>query len=61
MLDALTDNVDIVLTKTESMRSPWFNMVIQNPNREVQLVIRGDDYKEDKMRQDALILQLLPT
>ena len=49
-LDALTDNVDIVLTKTESMRSPWFNMVIQNPNREVQLVIRGDDYKR---RQDV--------
>ena len=49
-LNALTIDVDLVLTTTPSQRSPWFNMVTKNTNELLQLVNNGNSIKR---RQDA--------
>ena len=49
-LQALTRDVDIVLTKTSSNRSPWFNMVVESSDRNLELVIKGTNLKR---RQDS--------
>jgi len=38
-IDALTPDVDLVLTMTPSQRSPWFNMVIKRSDECLDLVI----------------------
>ena len=49
-LDALTPDVDLVLTTTPSHRSPWFNMVVEGCSGYLELVSGGDTIKR---RQDA--------
>ena len=51
-LDALSDDVDFVLTMSPASRNPWFNMVTQDNNKIVSLVA-GDGLV--KRRQDAPI------
>lgn len=41
-LDALTTDVDLVLTTTPSHRSPWFNMVVETNNGYLELVKSAD-------------------
>lgn len=48
-LAGLTDDVDIVITMTESNRSPWFNMV-KIEDGLVELLISGKNYQR---RQEA--------
>jgi len=51
-LDALTSDVDLVLTMTPSHRSPWFNMAVQKRDGYLGLV-KSDD--KVKRRQDSPI------
>ncbi len=48
-LNSLDESVDIVLTMTESNRSPWFNMV-KEVNGYISLLVEGTDISR---RQDA--------
>ena len=50
-LEALTPNWDLVMTMSQSRRSPWFNLVLEQPNGELRLF----DAKHDGVfrRQDA--------
>lgn len=41
-LDALTTDVDLILTTTPSHRSPWFNMVVETNNGYLELVKSAD-------------------
>lgn len=49
-LNELTDDVDLVLTKTSSQRSPWFNMVKEDKNGFLRLVNANENISR---RQDA--------
>lgn len=49
-LDALTSDVDLVLTTTPSHRSPWFNMVVKRCDGYLELAQSGDKINR---RQDA--------
>ena len=51
-IDAFNEGADIVVTMTQSQRSPWFNMVCMKDNgEEIQLLTDGD--KTVTRRQDA--------
>ena len=49
-MDALKNQIDIVVTATKSKRSPWFNMITINPEGFTKLLIE-DNYFE--RRQDS--------
>lgn len=49
-LEALKDNVDMVITITPSNRSPWFNMVSTNEKDFLSIICKG---KNISRRQDA--------
>ncbi len=49
-LDALNNKIDIVITATESKRSPWFNMTTIDSNGLTKLVINDGSYVR---RQDT--------
>jgi len=49
-LDALTPDIDLVLTMTPSHRSPWFNMAIERGDGYLELANAGDKIMR---RQDA--------
>lgn len=49
-IKALTKDIDIVVTATQSARNPWFNMVMQDKNGFTKLVNKG---KKISRRQDA--------
>lgn len=51
-LDALNNKIDIVITATESKRSPWFNMTTIDPNGLTKLLIDHGSYVR---RQDTPI------
>ena len=51
-LDALKNKIDIVITATESKRSPWFNMITIDPNGLTKLLIDHGSYVR---RQDTPI------
>ncbi|OPL11931.1 MAG: acylneuraminate cytidylyltransferase [delta proteobacterium MLS_D] len=50
-LDALTDDRDVVVTMTESRRSPWFNMVMDRGDGALRTVMQTDG--KFVRRQDA--------
>ena len=49
-MQALVDDVDMVITTTESHRNPWFNMVTNNSEGYAQLVNTSQGFKR---RQDS--------
>ena len=49
-MQALVDDVDIVITTTDSHRNPWFNMVIDNGEGYAQLVNSSQGFNR---RQDS--------
>jgi len=50
-LDALDNESDVVIGITKANRSPWFNMVKQDKNKNLQLIIKEN--KEVHNRQEA--------
>ena len=42
-INALTNEIDLVVTMTKSSRSPWFNMVSENENGNVDLICKNDE------------------
>ena len=58
-LNKLDSKTDIVLTMSESHRSPWFNMVSKNIDENLELIIK--DKKNPTRRQDAPVSYDLTT
>jgi CMP-N-acetylneuraminic acid synthetase len=58
-LSRLDSKTDIVLTMSESHRSPWFNMVSKNVDENLQLII--EDKNNPTRRQDAPVSYDLTT
>ena len=50
-LELLDENTDVVITMKEASRSPWFNMVSEDVNGELNLLVEGNYTR----RQDAPI------
>lgn len=50
-LAALTDEFDVVVTMTESYRSPWYNMVLKNADGSIDQVIKSS--RRIARRQEA--------
>ena len=50
-LELLDENTDVVITMKEASRSPWFNMVSEGVNGELNLLVEGNYTR----RQDAPI------
>ena len=57
--ELLDSGTDIVLTMSESHRSPWFNMVSKDAEENLELIIR--DKNNPTRRQDALVSYDLTT
>ena len=56
-LDSLNDFTDVVMTMTDTSRSPYFNMVREESDGEIQLLVNGRYFR----RQDAPISYDLTT
>ena len=56
-LDALEENVDVVITIQKSSRSPWFNMVKTEPDGSISLLLESNFVR----RQDAPLTYDLTT
>ena len=50
-LDALDNESEVIITMTESNRSPWFNMVAENSKKYVDVILK--DSKQIYCRQKA--------
>jgi CMP-N-acetylneuraminic acid synthetase len=57
-LDALTDQVDVVITATPSARSPYFNMISTDENGYAKIALGAADFKR---RQDVPIIHDITT
>jgi len=57
-LDALTKNVEVVITVTPAARSPYFNMVSTNSDGNTRLILGDANFKR---RQDAPIVYDITT
>ena len=58
-LNSLKNNIDLILTISESKRNPWFNMVVENKKSLLSLVNSETKHLEGKMPLNVLMLQQL--